>query len=477
MPESGLPKSVIIIGAGAAGLFAARRFRQLGVNEITLLEKEKAVGGKCKTYYDPRVPHLKTEYGAHVIAFNYGVVLDALVEKKIHTERLLVSTQNNTLEFSNRLNALGGWKKVKFVFGFLYQIIKFNLAVRTYHRTRDRAKGLPAQFEEPFAVFAKQRRLMDLAIFLKPLVAGFGYGAIDVCPTYSVLDYLGYLTIPFILLGHLWGRVGLIGIQDGFQHFMTEIAQDFTIETGVHIQKIKRDNGPEKITVSYTNNGSNKILSADALVLAISPLHWPELGMTLTPLEEQCVEPKNLDYYRYPVAICRIKGLARHNIFFPNALNEKDFKHVCFITTNDYRENPVDGRLCTVCLNLPLGPNHFSLAEKSPERLALLDDLYKLPEITDVDILDVKIWDDYFSSLPWGLRLALDKAQLHPDTNTLYVGSYILGGFEDVACVANGAHELVDKVFGIKTPFLQKLYRSGKRIIRFFVRPSERPVS
>ncbi|MFO2971511.1 FAD/NAD(P)-binding protein [Legionella pneumophila serogroup 10] len=75
-----LPSKVIFIGAGPSGLFAARRLKEIAklqnkTVECIFLEREPVVGGKCHTYSDADYPELKTEWGAALVAPNYGVVL------------------------------------------------------------------------------------------------------------------------------------------------------------------------------------------------------------------------------------------------------------------------------------------------------------------------------------------------------------------------------------------------------------------
>ncbi|KTD34042.1 NAD(P)-binding protein [Legionella israelensis] len=78
-----LPDTVVIVGAGPSGLFAARQLKMLATEQkkeisIIVLEREDVVGGKCRTYSDPENHELKTEWGAALLAPNYGVVLDQL---------------------------------------------------------------------------------------------------------------------------------------------------------------------------------------------------------------------------------------------------------------------------------------------------------------------------------------------------------------------------------------------------------------
>ena len=95
-----MPK-FIIVGAGAGGLFSARALVKAGIpaGNITLLEKESVVGGKCHTFKDPDNIGLKTEYGATLVAHNYGVVLDTIFEKiKYNADRYQESLKTYQLE-------------------------------------------------------------------------------------------------------------------------------------------------------------------------------------------------------------------------------------------------------------------------------------------------------------------------------------------------------------------------------------------
>lgn len=469
-------KTVIIIGAGPAGLATARRLKQLGIQPI-LLEKEDHVGGKCKTYSHPDFPKLKTEYGATAIAPNYGVILDIIREKGFKTEKFL-PLKEDSVEFMKKMNKLSFSELLSMTAGFFNEWRRFNEAVKCYKKARDNLEPLPPDLKLPFAAYAKKYKLPYLNLFLKPLVPGFGYGTMDICPTYSILEYMGYGTIPDIIgASTILRRTSLIAVQGGMQRVMEELAKDFFVETSAEITLIDRGEFyPESpVTVCYRKNGEQKVIQADALVLAISPLHWSTLDMKLTETEQLCVD--TLNYYRYPVAVCRLKGLPPNSIYIPSALEPEGLGHVAFLTTRDNRENPEDGRLCTVYINLPPGQNDFTLSPGSPERKMLEDDLLKLPGVTEVMIDDVKIWEDYFSSLDWGVRVALEKEQFSPTTHTMYAGSYTLGSFEDIACVTTRATEVINKHFGVAPSFLEETKQETSRIFHFFTTRHEEPVS
>lgn len=468
MTPSNLPKSVAIIGAGAAGLFTARRLRQLGVADITLLEKEASVGGKCNTYCDTNFPDFKAERGAVFVVPNYGVVLDAIIEKNVKTQRNL-ATRLDTVEFINKIKGISYFESTKFITGLCYELLKFTHAVWSYKRALNKMQPLPKDLELPFAVYAKKNGLESINLLLKPIVSGFGYGAMEDCPTYSILEYMGYTTIPCLMAQYNGFRhFELMHLHDGFQHLMRKIATDFSVMTSANISHVKRQG--QIVDIEYlNNNGQRKKITVDALVLAISPLHWENvLGRdSLTTVERECLA--NLTYYRYPVVICHLKGLMPNYIYNTKALEKNNFGHVAYVTTSDDRPYPEEGRLCTAYINLPPGNNNFSLSIGGQSRETILDDLRQLPGVTEAAIVEVKTWEDYFSSLPWQMRLKLEKEQFAPATKTMYVGSYTLGSFEDVACVANSATQAIDRCFNIPQPsYPAACVKEIQRFFQFF---------
>ena len=58
-------QSVLIIGAGAAGLAAAQRLARAGVR-VTILEARERLGGRIHTLRDPRLP-IPVELGAEFV--------------------------------------------------------------------------------------------------------------------------------------------------------------------------------------------------------------------------------------------------------------------------------------------------------------------------------------------------------------------------------------------------------------------------
>ncbi|WED43339.1 NAD(P)-binding protein [Legionella cardiaca] len=460
----------IIIGAGPSGLFAGRALVKSGVPQknIVFLEKNNRVGGKCYSYTDLENPSLVTEYGAALIAHNYGVVLDAIFEKKITYETVL-PTDIQSMGFMQQYLQKDTIGRIKFSAAFAEELIIYEKYLLEYKHARDNNLPLPKAFELPFVEFAKQKGLTKLNDLLRPLVTGFGYGAMQVCPTFAVFEYMGHTTIPGMQLIPTLLRQGpFYAIQGGIQRLMEAIAADFEVLTEADVQSIDRSNG---ISVEFLHQGQKKTLKGSYLILALSPLHWPKLGLDMSATEELAV--KNLTYYRYPVAICKLKGHPPVQRFFENGLQPEGFGSLALITTRDADPQPKD-RLCTAYVNLPQGKNDYNLSIDSTEGQKLKSELEHVEGMEAVQLIKTHTWEDYMSMLPWETRCKLQATQF--ETNTGYINSCLC--FEDVGCVANYGTNLIAQTFAPQPTkvYDESLVTDIGRMYRLFKAPQQAPV-
>ena len=466
-----LPSTVIFIGAGPSALFAARRMKQLAKLQnkelkCIFLEREPEVGGKCHTFSDPKHSELKTEWGAGAVAANYGVVIDALKEHEVAFENML-PVEPKTIEIRQKYEKMTISEKMVFVKELVAEITVFNSDYDVYQQAKQNKAKLPEELGKSFEDYAALRKMKHLPLLLKPMVPGFGYGALSHCPTYSILEYLGKMTIPEILIAeNILMQPGLLAIHGGFQLLMEKIASQFDVRLGVNVTKIER--APDQVTVYYEQDGEKHSETAEVLALATSPKNWPSLKLDLTKIEQACIE--QLECYRYPVAVYRIKGLPPKQYYFPKALEESGFGHLALITSRDNRKDPEDGRLCTVYVNLSPNHNNYTIDHE-----LISQELKAIEGVTEATLVKDKIWEDYMSTLPWDLRLELDKEQ--QSNNTFYLGSYVLGGFEDVACVANKATDTVNELFAYPSYEENFQLKNIRRAWHFFSQPYYQPIN
>lgn len=458
----------IIVGAGVSGATAARELVKSGVDpkDIIVLEMNDYIGGKLKTYSSPTNPDLKTEYGAGVLVHNYPAI-DVMHEKGIKLERL-IDTDYTTLDMYKDVMSKSVVGMFTYALNFVWQQMKFGRYVWSYNQACNHLEDkLPADYELSFAQFADKKGLENVASFLQFLMPGFGYGSLDDKNNYAfhILNYMGYTTIPSIC------AQSLVAVHGGYQQLVEKMLEGIDVKTSAHIKEIERNNGAVK--VQYEQNGKMNTVEGDMLVLANSPYYWKDLNMKLSPEEQKCVD--NLTYYRYPVAICRIKGLPPKQIFIPEAIQKEGFGHAAFLFTRDNRKDPEDGRLFTVYINLPQGANNFSLDPGSPDRETILNDLKKLPGVTEVHMDDATVWKDYNPCVPWSVGIDLQKEELKHANNTLHVGTYLPGSFETVAGAGSYAEKATQHWLKIHKSLLAEATINLRRTLQFFTLSRQKP--
>lgn len=454
-----LPKKVVIIGAGVSGLFVARRLTQIAKVqshqiEITFLEKNNYVGGKCKTYFD-HVDGVNAEFGAISVASNYTLIIEAMKEYNLFFEELVGHNHTDDgLKMESEFYNLTVFQKIKYIFQLVRELRILNRDYALYKKCYSLKQPLPEIFQLSFSEYSLKRHIYRLYPLIRVLISGFGYGDLMHCPTYAVLEGLGYSTLFCLILGRKFCKAfNLVAIQSGFQKLMEKIAENFIVHLSVEIKSIRRSKAG--VEVEYIHNNKLEKNQFDCLVLANSPINWPSLNMALTQTEISCVN--NTDYYRYPVFICRIKGFKKNGLFIHSALQRNGFGHVALVSTKDHRDNPVNGRLCTVYINLPPKQIDVTIQEQWEN---VLKDLSRIEGVKDVSHIKGIIWEDYMSTLPWSLRLKLDNEQYLEDTKTIYVGPYILGGFELVSSLSNVAVNLINELFDPQESLVEKFNTS-----------------
>ncbi|KTD17417.1 FAD-dependent oxidoreductase [Legionella jordanis] len=465
--------TVAIIGAGPSGAFTAKALQKIGIpaKNITLLEKKGVAGGKCHTWQHPENQDVTAEEGAALITYNYGVVLDLIQEKKIALEEV-IPTQHSSVHFIKQYEEKRGFDKMAFAGEFCLELMKYDMALRQYLHTRDNHLALPEEFKLPFAEFAKRKGLNKLNDLLRPLVTGFGYGAMDVFPTYSVFEYIGKTT--HLTMAAPYGP--FFGIKGGFQRLIEAIVADYNLITSATITSIVRNKNSNHhaVHIKYDHHGTACELKADYLILALPPVHWHELGLDSTPVELACMQ--NVKFYKYLVAVGQLENYPAQHTFFEEALHQDGFGKLALITTRDARSNPKEGRIVTAYYNQPQCSLRSNPEPITPDIAKMEDELKLATGATKAKILETHLWDDYCSSLSWELMCELDS---HQFTNaTGYVGPYNLGSFEDVCCVAEHATKLIASYFA---PEPAKVYHHSlmadlKRAWGLFKTPKTQPM-
>jgi protoporphyrinogen/coproporphyrinogen III oxidase len=254
---------VVIIGAGPAGLSAAAALAERGFTQVTVLEREARVGGKCKAFryeghvYDlganlttPRYEHIRA------LADRLGMTLRKVQERRIvnvGTETFASLAEANVLE---RLVVRGG--------------VSFYTQMRALTGI-DRAGyvGLRENVEQPFNDWLQRHGLGMFRELFEVLFVAYGYGGLGELPAAYALKFFDSV--------HIQASVDVVLGQDvpftmdfaeGFQELWERVVAEYRLQVtlGAEVRSIVRS--ADGVEVRYTVAGEERVERYDVLVLA-----------------------------------------------------------------------------------------------------------------------------------------------------------------------------------------------------------------
>jgi len=228
--EAPLPSwHVGVVGAGAAGLAVARALMRAGYRRVTVLEREPRVGGKCCTFRDGGRSY---ELGAGALTPAYVHVRALLEEHDLRPSlgSIAAYVHDGARSLARLRRPIGARS------GARLAIEGARLAATLLAHPQIRRPGLAAMREgrglhdlhEPFAAWAAQRGLTEIARTVEPWFTGFGYGYLDEVPAAYVLKYAS-----------LAGPVREI-LDVGYQGLWERVARTIDVRLGVTIRAIER---------------------------------------------------------------------------------------------------------------------------------------------------------------------------------------------------------------------------------------------
>jgi predicted NAD/FAD-binding protein len=286
-----------VVGAGASGLALAHALGQTGYRNVTVLEREERVGGKCSTFFHEGRSY---ELGAGALTSAYGNVRALMAEVGAR------STWGLSGQFVDVGNGSATYVPAPLREHPWWQLgAEGARLVATFLGERRLLRpgfaGLSPQLQMPFSEWARARRLQGVARLIEPWFTAFGYGYLDEIPAAYVLKYVSLFRFPVSEL-----------LDEGYQGLWERVARQLDVRLGVKVDRVTRgdqvtvDAGPERWTF-------------DALILAC-PLDGA-LGFLDASEDERTLFSQIL-HNDYHVVAAEIEGppTARYG-FFPQHLD------------------------------------------------------------------------------------------------------------------------------------------------------------
>lgn len=400
-------EKICILGAGISGLTAAYYLMKKGYMNVTMLEKEERVGGKC---YSILYKGKKYEMGAMMGVPSYYNINSIMNEFGIINKGPLLYSDFFDI-YGNKvsqvpLNEINDFRKQ---FKTLMDILK------KYDKLYE--PGFSNISEELCISFSEWCANNEIPLATKvygPPFTSFGYGYLDEIPAAYVLKFLDYKTLlAFIDITHL------ITFPDGIDVLCKKIADCLTgLKLGIKIKKIVREN-KIKVETQY------ETMEFDKLIVT-TPLDETVAFMDSTDEEKRLFSKIQNTYFN--VFAYSISKIPKVSGYIPYNFTSDRVGHIMVWY---YRfQDTYDNDLITV----------YSLCRKedSPSKCKKImdEDLKRLGIVAD-NLLMQRRWK-YFphvssEDLRNGFYKDLDKLQMKK--NTIYAGEILdFSNLEHCSC-------------------------------------------
>lgn len=307
-------RETIIIGGGASGLAAARRLRQLGHDDVVVLESGEVAGGKCitlqrqgrtyelgATFATPSYRHVRRITREHGVAWKAHLGARFLRPGSTRFARGAYVPPSmglgDLLRFPDRVAKLAAE-------GLGPHLLRF-----------PRLDGVSEQWHDTFEQWAEAHDMRPILEMVRPWATAFGYGFMDEVPAAYMLNYMLMLGPAFELpssgFGGLWQRVAstldvrlgahVSSVQRG-PHGVSVQTSEGTFEGSTLVIACPLDNALEFLDASDEERDLfERVLFTDFQVVAFDTEGMPRSGCTFVPenfTREQCGKPM-FCYRRY----------------------------------------------------------------------------------------------------------------------------------------------------------------------------------
>ncbi|MEQ1569751.1 MAG: FAD-dependent oxidoreductase [Myxococcota bacterium] len=296
-----LTTRVVVIGAGPAGLSAALALKERGFRDVTVLEKEAGVGGKC---HGIEVEGKVFDLGANLTTPRYvnvralaqrlGMTLRKVPERRIVT---LGTEQFESLADANLLERLvvrGG--------ASLYARMRHLTGIdrHGYARLRD---GV----EQPFSTWLTRHGLGMFAELFEVLFVAYGYGEMGDLPAAYALKFFDRIHIQASVDTVLGKEVPFsMDFAEGFQELWERVDREFDIDTKREAAVHAVNRSPRGVEVDYTHDGARRTERFDKLILAC-PLQDTPAFLDTSPTEDRLF--RQIRTQEYFVTLARLSAV------------------------------------------------------------------------------------------------------------------------------------------------------------------------
>jgi predicted NAD/FAD-dependent oxidoreductase len=419
---------IAVVGAGPSGLTAAYQLKQLGYQNVTVLEKNNYIGGKVLSLHQGT---RTTELGAVFASPDYTLILD--LAKKFNIPYVTQTTpQMIQNEAGQKLTPQEFLLSRYPLPTILAATVAYGAALVLF--SGENRNGFAWQLPDlqlPMDKFAAKYGFTPIAELIKAVQIGFGYGYYETTPALYYMKLMPWLV-------KLGGPTGLQSatyytFPTGFQSLWQAVGATLNVKLSSEVTSITR-NPFSANPVHVVVNGTTAY-DFDAVIIS-APLNKVASFVSLSSTEKSLFS--QVEAERYVVHLYTAAGLAPQEVDFlyPNA-TVSALNHTSVFANTD--------------ASVPVWVSYQIVSPLlTPAQITatLASDVATFGHGQFGQVLVQQIWDDYFphvnqASLAQGFYEKVEALQGW--NNTFYVGATL--AFETTEHSARYAQELVNKNF------------------------------
>lgn len=313
-------RRVAVVGAGLAGVTAARTLTDMG-HEVVVFEKSDRIGGKCCTRWFEGQPY---ELGACSVSPEFDTILRFARRYAARLKRRfpfwILQPDGSRTSFRSEYWRLADTPRV-LAGAARYLFHAANFALR-YDRPSTFG-DIPPLYQLPFAEFCERGGMSAIAPWMELPVTSFGYGDLRTIKTWYVLDYVDAVNFLGLALLVLTGKSPVHQLARGYEDLVQRVAKGLDVRLGCPVRHLER--GPDGVRIGI--EGEAAPLAFDDVVLAVS-LQELDQDM-LTPRERELAE--RIHWNEYALVAWELQGMPHDNHLLRFLCGKEHYGHVALI--------------------------------------------------------------------------------------------------------------------------------------------------
>ncbi len=304
---SNLDERICVVGGGISGLTAAYCLQKKGYTNVTLLEGNSRIGGKC---YSIKYRGKTYEMGTMMGVPSHKHIVELMKELGMKNNGPLLYKGF----FDNNGRIMQQIQKED-IRDFRSQYMRLPEELKKYEILQEPGfKNLTEDLCQPFSKWCDDRDLSVMKSVFAPAFTAFGFGYLEDVPTAYVLKFLEYETLTaFVEITHL------ITWTEGIQEMLERIADCLDdVRLTSRVIRIERKEDVEVQTTRET-------LHFDKIIIT-SPLDDTLKYMDSTKMEKQLFN--KIKYQDFRVFSYKVEGLPQVTGYMLENIRKERLGHV-----------------------------------------------------------------------------------------------------------------------------------------------------